>query len=128
MTFDNLEGRKRMLDNEWNLNRFCNKLDTNVVGGASRLLNYFIKNNNPTRIISYADKDWSQGDLYYKLGFSNINESKEDYKYIVNGKRVHKSRYSKSKLKTNLSESLEMKNKGLYKIWDCGKIKFEMLF
>jgi hypothetical protein len=29
---------------EWELNRFCNKLNTNVVGAASKLLSFFIKN------------------------------------------------------------------------------------
>ena len=29
---------------QWELVRFCNKLNTRVVGGASKLLKYFIKN------------------------------------------------------------------------------------
>lgn len=126
MTFDHLEGRKKMDETSWNLSRFCNKLNTNVIGGASKLLTYFINKNSPSRIISYADRDWSQGLLYYKLGFENIKESKVDYKYIVDGKRVHKSRYTKNKLLTSLSETKEMSNKGILRIWDCGKIKFEL--
>ena len=126
MTFDKFEGRKRMIDNEWNLNRFCNLLNTNVIGGASKLLSYFMKNNNIKRIISYADIDWSIGSMYYKLGFNNIFESKPDYKYVVDGKRAHKSGYKKSKLNTDLTETLEMKKRNIYKIYDCGKIKFEL--
>jgi hypothetical protein len=126
MTFNKSEGRKKMPDNEWNLSRFCNKLDTNILGGASKLLKYFINNHQAKRIISYADKDWSVGGLYYNLGFELISESKPDYKYIVNNTRVHKSRYGKSKLKTNLTESQEMKKSHINKIWDCGKLKFEI--
>jgi len=122
MTFDHFEGRKRMKDDEWNLSRFCNKLDTSVVGGASRLLKYFIKNYTPKRIISYADSDWSKGNLYNKLGFNLVKFSKPDYKYLFDGKRVHKSRFRKSK--TNISES----NLLIPRIWDCGKIKFEKIF
>jgi hypothetical protein len=33
------------------------------------------------------------GDLYYKLGFINVGGNGPDYKYIVDNKRVHKSRY-----------------------------------
>jgi hypothetical protein len=127
MTFDNLEGRKRMEIGNWNINRFCNKINTNVVGGASKLLSYFIKKYGPKRIISYADKDWSNGKLYDKLGFEKVSDTVPDYKYIVNKKRVHKSNFKKSKLMSNLSESEEMKNKGINKVWDCGKIKFQLL-
>lgn len=121
MTFNKLEGRKIMLENEWNLSRFCNSLNTNVVGGASRLFNFFIKKYNPIRIVSYADKDWSIGGLYYKLGFKLINDTKPDYKYVINEKRIHKSNYKKSK--TGIKEN----DLNLNKIWDCGKLKFEYI-
>jgi hypothetical protein len=127
MIFDNFEGRRKMEDGGWNLSRFCNKVNTSVVGGASKLLNHFIKLMNPKRIISYADKDWSIGDIYQKLGFSLVSDSKPDYKYIVDSKRVHKSRYKKSRLKTNMSESSFMNEIGVNKIYDCGKLKFEIL-
>ena len=131
MSFDHFEGRNKMPNTEWNLNRFCTILNTNVVGGASKLLKYFIDNYNPSRIISYADKDLSNGSLYEILGFNKINESKPDYKYIVNKKRIHKSRYKKDNLnlddKTKVTESQIMNEKNLPKIYDCGKIKFEYL-
>ena len=127
MTFDKSEGRKKMIDGEWNLSRFCNILNTNVIGGASKLLSYFIKKYSPSRIISYADRDWSIGNLYYKLGFENIGVNDPDYKYIIDGKRVHKSRFRKSKLNTNLSESKYMNSIGIERIYDCGKLKFEKI-
>lgn len=126
MSFDKYEGRKKMTDKEWNLNRFCNKLDTSVVGGASKLLSFFIKRFKPERIISYADKDWSVGSLYEKLGFDRISESRPDYKYIIDGKRTHKSKFRKSNLGYTEKESTFMESKGIRKVWDCGKIKFEM--
>jgi len=122
MTFDHFEGRKRMEINEWNLSRFCNKLNTNVIGGASKLLKYFTRNYKPSRIISYADKDWSIGNLYENLGFNLVSDSKPDYKYVINGVRSHKSKFRKSR--TNISESKLRINK----IWDCGKLKYEMVF
>ena len=127
MCFDQVEGRKKMSENDWNLSRFCNKLNFNIVGGASKLLNHFINDKNPKRIISYADRSWSEGDLYYKLGFTKISETIEDYKYIIDNRRVNKSRFRKSKLNTELSESLFMEQNGFNKIYDCGKIKFEMI-
>jgi hypothetical protein len=122
MTFNKLEGRKSMGDGDWNLSRFCNKINTNVIGGASKLLNYFIKNWVVSRVISYADRDWSLGGLYENLGFMKVSESRPDYKYLVGGVRVHKSKYKKSV--TGISES----KLDIPKIWDCGKLKFEKLF
>lgn len=121
MTFDNLEGRKRMTEGNFNINRFCNRLNTSVIGGASKLFNYFLNNYDVKRVISYADKDWSLGNLYDKLGFNKISETKPDYKYVVNGIRMHKSRYKKSK--TGIIES----KLDIPKIWDCGKIKYEFI-
>ena len=119
MTFNKLEGRNSMGDGEWNLSRFCNKLNHNVIGGASKLLNYFVKNWEVKRVISYADRDWSLGGLYENLGFSKLSEGLPDYKYIINNIRVHKSKFKKSV--TGISENkLEIP-----RVWDCGKLKFE---
>jgi hypothetical protein len=119
MLFDHFEGRKKMSNDEWNLSRFCNKVNYSVVGGASKLLSFFIKEFKPTRIISYADKDWSEGDLYYKLEFEKIHETEPDYKYLFQNELIHKSRFRKSI--TGVSESSLQINK----VWNCGKIKFE---
>ena len=73
------------------------KINCNVIGGASKLLNYFIKTYKPLRIISYADRIWSEGNLYYQLGFKLVNETKPDYKYIIDGVKKHKSGFKKSK-------------------------------
>ena len=129
MTFNKLEGRKKLPESEWNLSRFCNIINVNIIGGASKLLNYFIREYKPTRIISYADKDWSIGQLYHTIGFTNILESKPDYKYIINNKRSNKQNFKKKDLgiQDKMTESKFMINNGIYKIYDCGKMKFEKL-
>jgi len=127
MTFDQFEGRKKMEEGGWNLNRFCNLIETNVIGSASKLLNYFIKNYSPSRIISYADRDWSDGNLYFILNFILISYNKPDYKYIKNNTRTHKSNFKKSKLKYESTENEWVKFNNIYKIWDCGKLKFERI-
>ena len=76
--------------------------------------------------MSYADRDWSQGDLYYTLGFEKISESSPDYKYLVDNRRVHKSNYRKSKLGYSMTETEYVKSMDIERVWDCGKIKFEL--
>lgn len=122
MSFDEFEGRKKMKKGEWNLNRFCNKMGISVVGGASKILSHFEKNYHPERVISYSDCNWSNGDLYKKLGFVLVNELKPDYKYVVDGVRIHKSRFRKKR--TNISES----KLNIPKIFDSGKLKWEKIF
>jgi hypothetical protein len=130
MTFDNSEGRKKMEDGGWNLSRFCNKLNTNVIGSASKLLKYFIKRYNPKRIISFADMDWSLGDLYYKLGFDLVKILNPDYKYLLESKRVNKQRFTKSKLiKSGFNEGTEnliTEKLGILKIYNVGQMKFQL--
>lgn len=58
------------------------------------------------------------------MGFKLLYETDPDYKYIINGKRINKSRFRKSNLKTDLSESEYMSS--VPKVWDCGKMKFEL--
>jgi hypothetical protein len=82
--------------NQYELLRFCNKLDTSVIGGADKLLKYFIKTYKPKDIISYADRRWSQGDLYEKLGFDNTHNSSPNYWYIINNKRKYRFGFRKS--------------------------------
>lgn len=116
---------------EFEMYRFCSILDHNITGGASKLLSYFIKKHNPTKIVSFADKRWSIGDLYKNIGFNKTSKSKPNYWYVNNGIREHRFKYRKSELikqgfnpsKTEHEIMLERK---FYRIYDCGNIKFEI--
>jgi hypothetical protein len=54
---------------EYELLRFCNKINTTVVGGFSKLLKYFERTYNPNSLVSYANRRWSTGNVYDKNGF-----------------------------------------------------------
>jgi hypothetical protein len=49
--------------------RFCSRNGYTVVGGMSKLLRRFIEDRAPDDISTYADRDWSDGSTYLKLGF-----------------------------------------------------------
>lgn len=86
---------------EFELIRFCNKVDTNVIGSASKLYNYFLKNNYNTdvnEIVSYSDISLFNGSLYEKLGFKKVSLSSPNYFWVVDGVRKHRYNYSKRKL------------------------------
>lgn len=116
----------------WELTRFCNNA-CKVVGGAGRLLQYFKKTYCPESIISFADRRWSVGDLYNTLGFTLDGIIKPDYSYIKNLHRLHKTNFSKQKLKRFglTSEYIASKTEkqlttelGYKRIYDCGKMRF----
>ncbi|MCK9415885.1 hypothetical protein M0Q97_04425 [Candidatus Dojkabacteria bacterium] len=122
-------GKKSTNEGEYELLRFCNKLNTNVVGGASRLFKYFIKKFNPTEITTYADRSFSQGRLYNTLGFKNIGKTEPNYYYVIDGIRHHRFNYRKDILikqgfDPNKTEHQIMLERKIYRIYDSGNLKF----
>ena len=112
--------------------RFCNTINTSVVGGASKLLKHYIKEYNPTEIISYADRRWSTGHLYNTLGFKLYNTSAPSYSYVVNNKRVFRFNLRKSVLVSkygcdpSMSEHEFCLSKHWYRIYDCGCLCYRL--
>jgi hypothetical protein len=115
----------------YELTRFSNKLDTIVIGAADKLLKYFIKNYNPKEIISYADRRWSNGNLYEKLGFIKTHVNKPSYSYIIGKNRFHRFNFRKQKLKetnnSNMTEHEIMLKRNIYRIYDCGTITYKKI-
>lgn len=128
MSFGNY--RKNMgrnaTDNAFEMLRFCNKIGHNVVGGASKLFNHFVKDNNPNEIISYADRRWSMGKLYENLNFKFTHTSEPSYFYIIGDERKNRFGFRKDILiskygcSPNDTEHNFCLNKGWYRIYDCG--------
>ena len=131
MTFGNL--RKALgskgTEQDFELLRFCNKLNTTVVGGASKLLKYFENNFDYKTIISYADRRWSEGNLYFNLGFELVSETKPNYFYTKGEFRENRFKYRKSELKAhnkeNRTEKQLMEELGYSRIYDSGTLKFK---
>jgi hypothetical protein len=119
-------------DDEYELLRFCNKLNYTVVGGASKLLSHFVKSNSPKKIISYSDISRSSGNMYEKLGFVKISDSDPNYYWIIDGVRKHRFGFRKDILiregfDPNKTESEIMNERGYYRIWDCGSSRWEFI-
>lgn len=118
-------------NNEYELLRFCNSINTTVVGGANKLLTYFMRMYKPERIISYADKRWSKGNLYEKLGFNLIRQSPPNYFYVIRKKRLNRFNFRKDILvkegfDKNKTEHEIMIERGIPRIYDCGCLVYEL--
>lgn len=133
MTFGNLRKALGSKGNEtdFELLRFCNLKDKTVVGGASKLLKYFKNNYNWNTIISYADRRWSQGDLYRSLKFDFLGETKPNYFYTKGTIRENRFNYRKSELvkqghNKEKTEKQIMNELGYVRIFDSGTLKFKI--
>ena len=118
-------------EGEFELIRFCNRKDTNVVGGASKLLKYFLKNENPSEITSYCDLRWSDGSLYEKLGFTLDHVSQPNYFYVVGNRRKNRFNFRKDRLVSegydaSMTEHEIMLGRKIYRIYDCGNFVYKL--
>ncbi|QPX63856.1 putative homing endonuclease [Campylobacter phage F358] len=112
---------------DWELIRLCTKMGMNVIGGASKLLKHFEKENKGS-IISYSDRLYSDGSIYKQLGFTFSHYSKPGYYYFKGINKHSRQQFMKHKLKDklekfdpNLTESENMRLNGYHKVWDCGQ-------
>lgn len=120
-------------ENDWELVRFCNELNTSVVGGASKLFKYFIKNYDPNVIISYSDRAHTSGRLYEVLGFRSLRISDPGYVWVdlktdkayhrINAQKRNICEFLKDKdIDLSKTEKQIMEEHGFVQVFDSGTI------
>lgn len=117
----------------WELVRYAVLRGNSVIGGFSKLLKHFMK-YHPGTVISYADRRYSEGDVYSKNGFKLIKTNRPAYHYIhKSGKEIRYNRmnFQKKKLLKELGETdsslteLELASRlGYSRIYDCGTFTY----
>ena len=125
-------GKSRFDKNiEWEVLRYATSKA--VVGGFGKLFNAFIKEYNPTSVVSYCDLRYGNGGgIYEKNGFMKISRSSPNYFYVgSDGIRHSRIQFQKHKLANILvsfdsvmTETENMENNGYGRIWDCGNDKW----
>ena len=111
--------------------RFCNKLNTIVVGGLSKLTKVLKERGT---IITYCDLRYSDGSSYTKSGYVQISQSKPGYYYLKNNTRYSRINFQKYKLNNllehfdpHITEWENMQLNGYDRIWDCGNLVFHKI-
>lgn len=101
-----------------------------VIGGCSKIINFYKKNIADKTIVSFADLRWSKGDMYKSIGFVETGRVPPMQSYVLNyTDRFHKLAFKKNKINPHNLDKTEwqiMQENGYDRIWDCGKIKFEL--
>lgn len=118
----------------WELNRFCTLCGVQVIGGAEKLIHYFVEKYHPESITSFSSNDISTGKLYEKLGF-NRGTSTQAYWYIHKKTfiRYHRTTFQKSNimkyaLNPNETEKDIMSRLPYYRIYDSGHTRWEKVY
>jgi len=116
---------------EFEMSRFCNKLNHKVIGAASKLFHYFKVTYNPKSVVSYSDRRFFNGEVYRKLNFEFVSNTVPCYFYIKNKNIYTRMMFQKHKLgqllekyDSTMTEWSNMSQNGYDRIWDCGHTKW----
>lgn len=122
MTFGKSRYNKQAV---WELLRFCQLKNHRIIGGAGKLLAAFRKENSGS-IISYANRRWSNGNLYKALGFSFVKYTVPGFVYTKNSMVYSRISLQKHKLTNMASYNSQytadkiLSLEGYTKLYDCG--------
>jgi hypothetical protein len=120
-------GKSRFKKDEYELLRMCSKLNTQVIGGFSKLLKHQPFNN----LISFVDLSKFTGESYFNIGWQLLNYTVPSYSYYRGSEKLNRVSAQKHKLPKllgdnfdpNKTEAQNMIDNGWLQVYDCGNIK-----
>ena len=129
---------KEELSDCFELVRFCSRLNTSVVGGASKLFKHFIKTYQPNRVRSFSDRAHTRGTLYSNLGFQEVRRSDPGYVWVDTRTDIAYNRINAQKknickalndntIDLSKTERQIMIEHGFVQVYDAGTITWEWI-
>ena len=95
------KGDKFIRSYEWT--RYASLPDIRLSGGMGRMLKVFIKEVQPDDIMSYADLEWSEGEVYERLGFE-AETRKEPVTFTIDPQTWERTAIRRSPVKPGMTE------------------------
>lgn len=116
------------------LSRLCYARGFSVSGGTERLLVPLYEAARARKcrtLVSWSDNRWSRGDVYQRLGFTREALLAPDYSYVEIAKprrRLSKQSQRKrvTKCPVDMTEHQWALERGLARIWDCGRQRWTL--
>ncbi len=115
--------------------RFASANGLTIAGGLSKLIKHFAKQLKPNDLMTYADRDWSLGKGYDKLGFSCANATEPAYLYVNSATLV---RYFPHRLPSKILLEFEAQKdlnlddflafNSFVKLFNTGNLKYYLYF
>jgi Zn finger protein HypA/HybF involved in hydrogenase expression len=109
------------------ISRFCNKLDTIVIGGLSKLLSEIEKRENPAFIQSWVDLRYGNGSSLEKIGYIKQKEVLS-WKWTDGYNSYNRLKCRANMDKRRLSEKEYAKELGWLRVYDAGQALFVKTF
>lgn len=113
--------------------RFASKDGLTIAGGLSKLIKHFLKEVKINDLMTYADRDWSLGKGYDKLGFELTKITEPAILYLDHKKMV---RYFPHRLPKNVLSDFEKQDilnledylaaNNYIKIFNTGNLKYHL--
>lgn len=118
---------------QYELLRLCSHKDYKIVGGAERLFKRFIRQINPSNIISYCDNSKFTGNIYETIGMVLINKTNPNCIWSKGSTKITdnllRQRGFDQLFGTNYGKGTSNKelilNEGFVEVYDCGQKVFE---
>ena len=120
---------------EIELNRMATALNTQILGGFSRLVSYVCKTHEIMTLYSYIARRLFNGKGYSSIGFKEIKVNRPTYFYTLREKRYPRYVFMRNKIRKKFeegklkywnpdeTEEINMYKNGYGRVWDCGTIK-----
>lgn len=107
-----------------------------MVGGADKLLKYFVRKYSPHTIRSFSDRAHTKGTLYSTLGFTEIRQSDSGYVWVnlktdqsvsrLNAQKQNIQKFLQDEsLDLSRPETELMISHGYVQVFDSGTITWE---
>lgn len=97
----------------YELERFATVEGLHIVGGLSKMISHFRQLTNAAHIMTYADRDWSIGNSYIKLGFVCTEETPPAHFLI---EKATYARFFNKQIHSNREQ--------YWHVWNAGSLKF----
>lgn len=91
---------KKKRDYSSELLRLCFKKDTRIIGGASKLIAFYINKYNPDDFFTYQDTTGENTEVYKKAGMNFVYQNKKKKYLIKNGLTFDTARFGKKEIYT----------------------------
>ena len=99
--------------------RYCSLLNVTIVGGLSKLIYFFEQEKKPEHLMTYVDREWSDGSSYQKLGFEIVAKTAPELFWLSPDKdeRIAEKKVVQQRTKKQLQ------SEGWIKIQNQGNLK-----
>lgn len=120
---------------QWELLRLCTHSEYRIVGGASKLFSYFVRENKPQSIISYCDLAKFNGEVYSQLGFTHVRDTEPQKVWSTNSEKItdnllrqrgYDQLFNAKYGKGTSNEELMLEN-GWLPVYDCGQATYSYI-